>query len=205
MYAIFAGKGYLPKLVITELTQSGETPKIISFEGESNLEVTPDLVTRFGKVGFILDYLKENNIKKIIFAGAMHRPDLKTLSPDAEGAKLLAKIVAGSFFNKGFGDDKLLSLLTKFLEDKGFEVVGAHEVLKDVLAPKGLLTKTNLVGNQENDVKIGIEVLQKIGALDIGQAVVVEDGIVLAIEATEGTAKMVERAGSLKNLTAACW
>ncbi len=194
MYAVFAGKGSLPKLVIAELGN----PKVICFEGEQNPEIKPDLVTRFGKVGLILDYLRENNIKKIIFAGAMQRPDLKTLSPDVEGAKLLAKIFAGSFFSKGFGDDKLLSLLTEFLESKGFEVVGVHEILKEILAPKGLLGKVGPVGNQENDIKIAIEVLRKIGALDIGQAVIVEDGIVLAIEAAEGTANMIERAGKFK-------
>ena len=193
-YAVFAGKGNLPKLVIAELGN----PKVICFEGEQNPEITPDVITRFGKVGFILDYLKENNIQKIIFAGAMQRPDLKTLSPDAEGAKLLAKIVAGSFFSKGFGDDKLLSMLTKFLEDKGFQVVGAHEVLKDILAPKGSLGKIMLTANYEDDIKIGIEAVKRIGELDIGQAVVVEDGIILAVEAVEGTANMIARAGEFK-------
>lgn len=193
-YAVFAGQGALPKMVIAEL----DDPKVICFEGEENPEVTPTLVTRFGKVGGVLEYLKNNNVQKIIFAGGMKRPDLKNLSPDAEGAKLLAKIVAGSFFSKGFGDDKLLSLLTKFLEERGFEVVGAHEVLTEILAPKGLLGKVKPEGNAEHDIKIGVEALKKIGELDIGQALVVEDGIILAVEAVEGTAKMIARAGENK-------
>lgn len=197
-YAVFAGKGGLPKLVIAELEKQVNKPQIICFEGENDPEITPDLLTRFGKVGLILDYLKQNNVEKIIFAGAMQRPDLKTLSPDAEGAKLLAKILAGSFFKKNFGDDKLLSLLTEFLEGKGFKVVGAHEVLGDILAPKGLLGNNSPDSQQEADIKTGIEILQKIGELDIGQAVVIEDGIALAIEAAEGTENMLSRVGALK-------
>lgn len=193
-YAIFAGKGNLPKLVLAELKDA----KVICFEGENEPTVTPDLLTRFGKVGQVVEYLRENNIKKIIFAGAMQRPDLKNLSPDAEGAKLLAKIMAGSFFGRGFGDDKLLGIITKFLEDKGFEVVGVQEVLEDILAPEGVLGRVKPNEQQMADIKTGVEALKKMGELDIGQAVIVEDGIVLAVEAAEGTTKMLARVGEIK-------
>ena len=128
----------------------------------------------------------------------MHRPDIKSLSPDAEGVKLLAKIVGTSFFGKSFGDDKLLSIITKYLEDKGFEIVGVQDVLKNIQAPKGVLGTVTPNEQQVKDIESGITVLKQLGNLDIGQAIVVEDGIVLAVEAVEGTAKMVERAGAFK-------
>jgi len=193
-YAVIAGKGNLPGLVLAELGNA----KVICFEGESEPEVAADLLTRFGRIGQILEFLRGNNIKKIVFAGAMQRPDIKNLSPDAEGAKLLAKILAGSLFGKGLGDDKLLSVITKFLEDKGFEVVGVQEVLKNILAGKGVMGKVQPDALQEEDIKTGMAVFEKIGGVDIGQSLVVEDGVVIAVEAVEGTAAMIARSGLLK-------
>jgi DUF1009 family protein len=193
-YAVIAGKGRLAKMVIEAIGD----PKIICFEGENDPEIKPDLLTRFGRVGQVMDFLRDNNIEKIVFAGVIKRPDVKNLSPDAEGAKLLAKILANKLFGKGLGDDRFLTVITKYLEGKGFKVVGVHEILKDLLAGRGIITKTAPNDDQLEDIKNGAIILRKTAKLDIGQAVIIEDGIALAIEATEGTAKMIERAGSLK-------
>lgn len=192
-WAVFAGKGSLPETIISHLGN----PKVICFEGENNPNIKADLTTRFGRIGQILDFLYENGIKKIVFAGAMHRPDIKNLSPDAEGTKLLARIMTATLFG-GLGDDKLLSLITKYLEEKGFEVVGAHEVVNDVLVQKGNYGQIIPNERQLEDVRIAVKALRQLGELDIGQAVIVEDGIVLAVEAVEGTQRMIERAGLLK-------
>lgn len=193
-YAVIAGKGNLPKLVIAEL----DNPKIICFEGEYEDDLQPHLVTRFGRIGQVMDFLREHEVKKVIFAGSMHRPDLKSLVPDAEGAKLMAKFMANSFFGKALGDDKLLSTITSYLHDKGFTVVGADEILGNLKTPKGTLTKISPSEEQMKDIRTGFAALKKLGELDIGQAAVVENRIVIAVEAVEGTEKMIERAGSLK-------
>ncbi len=193
-YAIIAGKGELPLVILKQLPQA----KVICFEGEHHPEIHPDLLTKFGKVSEILEFLKSNEVKKIIFAGAMRRPNLKEIGMDSEGAKLLAKIMTGSLFGKSVGDDKLLSVITKYLEEKGFEIVAPNEITGQLTTPKKNLSAATPDEAQKADIELGLNVLRKTGELDIGQAVVVEDGVVLAVEAVEGTAAMIERAGRLK-------
>ena len=192
--AIIAGKGALPKLVIAQLG----SPKVIVFDGEYDADLKPDLVTKFGKVGEVIDFLNTHNIKNIIFAGGMARPSLSKISPDAEGAKLIKKVMTSALFGKSAGDDKLLSVITKYMEEKGFRILPVHEVLGDITAKKGVLTTVAPTADQERDIDAGIGILRKIGEADIGQALVIDEGVVTAVEAVEGTAKMIERAGQNK-------
>ena len=90
------------------------------------------------------------------------------------------------------GDDGLLAAVVRVLDEDGFKVVGAHDILADVLGPAGPLGATAAPVEAMADVARGIAVLKTIGAADIGQACVVQQGIVLAVEAVEGTDAMPE-------------
>jgi DUF1009 family protein len=129
-----------------------------------------------------------------VLIGPVKRPSLLALRPDALGAKLLARVGRAAFA----GDDTLLATVIRVLGEEGFTVVGAHEILNDALGPVGLLTQVAPDAVTRADIVRAVAVQRIIGAADIGQACVVQQGIVLAVEAIEGTDAMLARSGALK-------
>ncbi|MBW4036348.1 MAG: LpxI family protein, partial [Proteobacteria bacterium] len=97
----------------------------------------------------------------------------------------------------GDGDDGFLAAIVRVLGEEGFRVLGAHEVMAEVLAPAGLLTRVGPDAAALADIARGVAVVRAMGVADIGQACVVQQGIVLAVEAVEGTDAMLDRAAAL--------
>jgi len=193
---IIAGRGRMP-LLIKEACQQNERPYfVLGLEGhteEKMLENAPHKVVRLGAVGDALKTLKKEKVEQVIMAGSVGRPTLSSLRPDMTATMLLAKM-GSSIFS---GDDALLKAIVTIMENEGFEVVGTAEVLAHLLANKGPLGKVKPTRDQMKDIERGFKVAHAIGALDVGQAVIVENGYVLAVEAAEGTEKMIERVKEL--------
>ncbi|HMK67064.1 MAG TPA: UDP-2,3-diacylglucosamine diphosphatase LpxI, partial [Stellaceae bacterium] len=120
-------------------------------------------------------------------------PSLASLMPDWRAAKFFARIGL-----RALGDDGLLSAIIKELELEGFRVVGIESILGGLLAPKGPLGRIEPDEQARADIARGLEVARALGALDIGQAAVVQQGIVLGVEAADGTDALIARAGSLR-------
>src|SRR5262249_48270945 len=96
------------------------------------------------------------------------------------------------------GDDAILKGIIRFLEDEGFRVVGSEEILAGLLAPYGILGKVRPDGQAKDDIAQGMEVAKALGEMDIGQAVIVENGHVLGTEGAEGTDALIERCSKLR-------
>jgi DUF1009 family protein len=193
---IIAGGGPLPGQVAAAARAAGRPVFITALEGFAEPEVVrpyPHQFFRLGAIGAIRQALRERDCTELVIIGPVKRPSILSLRPDAEGAMLLAKIGRAAFA----GDDGLMAAVLRVLEDDGFRILGAHDVVTDVLGPPGLLTVAAPDAAAMADVQRGIEVLKIIGAADIGQACVVQQGIVLAVEAVEGTDAMLARVGSL--------
>lgn len=158
----------------------------------------PHRIVRLGAINDALKTLREQNVAEIVLAGRVGRPSIKSLRPDFAASKLIARF-GSAIFN---GDDTLLKSVVKFLEDEGFSVVGADDVLESLLAPNAVLTKRKPTEQQLNDIRLGFTAARTLGELDIGQAIVIENGYVLAVEAAEGTDALMERAGNLKQFAA---
>jgi DUF1009 family protein len=189
---IIAGGGPLPGQVAAAALAGGRPVYITALEGFAEPSVVapyPHQFFRLGAVGAIRTALKERNCQDIVMIGPVKRPSLLSLRPDAEGAKLVARIGRAAFA----GDDGLLAAIIRTLNDDGFRVLGAHDILADVLGPAGLLSATAPDAAAMADVTRGLAVLAMLGAADIGQACVVQQGIVLAVEAVEGTDAMLSR------------
>jgi len=107
--------------------------------------------------------------------------------------RILARIGRAAFA----GDDGLLAAVVRVLAEEGFRVLGAHEILTEVVGPSGLLTRTRPDAQALVDIKRGIAVTRALGAVDVGQGCVVQQGIVLCVEAIEGTDAMLARAAGL--------
>jgi DUF1009 family protein len=193
---ILAGGGPLPGQVADAARAAGRPVFVAALEGFADPAIIapyPHQFFRLGAVGAIRAALKSRDCVDIVMIGPVKRPSLLALRPDAEGAKLLAKIGRAAFA----GDDGLLAAIIKTLGEDGFRVLGAHDILAEMLGPAGLLTTTAPDAAAMADVQRGLAVLAALGAADIGQACVVQQGIVLAVEAVEGTDAMLARIRSV--------
>ena len=190
--AIIAGGGSLPVRLVEACKQNNRIPYVIGFKGQ-DVEAPIDFEVGIASAGKIIKKMHDENIQDVIFVGAIKRPSFSELKPDLRGAKLIAQIGL-----KSLGDDGLLKFITKELEQEGFRVLGVHEVLDEILIKKGLVTKTKPDDQARVDIERGVEVATTLGALDVGQSVVVQQGLVLGVEAIEGTDALIRRAGDLK-------
>ena len=189
---IIAGGGPLPGQVAAAARASGRPVFIAALESYAEPEVVapfPHQFFRLGAIGAIRQKLREQDCRDLVIIGPVKRPSILSLRPDSEGAKMLAKIGRAAFA----GDDGLMAAVLRVLEEDGFRVLGAHDIVGDVLGPPGLLTRAAPDAGAMADVQRGIEVIKALGAADIGQACVVQQGIVLAVEAVEGTDAMLAR------------
>ena len=189
---IIAGGGPLPGQVADAARAAGRPVFITALEGFAEPNIVAPFEHQFfrlGAIGAIRQALKDRGCVDLVMIGPVKRPSMLALRPDTEGLKLIGKIGKAAFA----GDDGLLAAIIRVLSEDGFHVLGAHDILSDVLGPAGLLTTTAPDAAAMADVQRGIDVLKIIGAADIGQACVVQQGIVLAVEAVEGTDAMLSR------------
>ena len=193
---ILAGGGRLPGQVAAAARAAGRNVFLIGLEGFADPAVLapwPHEVVRMLAAGRILAALREHGCQDLVLVGPVRRPSLLDLRPDAEGARILARIGRAAFA----GDDGLLAAVVRVFAEEGFRVLGVHEVLDEALGPVGLLSRAAPDAVAMADIRRGIAVARALGALDVGQGCVVQQGIVLAVEAAEGTDAMLARCASL--------
>ncbi len=195
--AIVAGRGVLPKMLIDECKKRNQEFLVFLLEGE-NYEIDYSsynpTVLKYGALEFFLNKLRENNIRNLVFIGAINKPNFSAIKVDKKGAILLAKILA----NKILGDNAVLSTVIKFLEKEGFNFVAIEQLLDCVVSSKITLTKK--LPNKENleDIKLGVEAIKNFSKFDVGQALVMAQKQIIAIEAVEGTDLMIKRCQDLQ-------
>ncbi len=192
---IIAGGGALPRRVREACLASGRPAFLIAIEGEADSETieAADARTALGAIGRTIALLKEARCADVVLVGRVRRPDFRNLKLDLRGALLLPKVVTAA----RQGDDALLRVLGKVLEDEGFRLVGVNDAAEGFLAPEGLFGAVAPTAKQRDDIAKGARILHALGPFDIGQAVVVCEGHVLAIEAAEGTDAMLKRCAEL--------
>ena len=188
---IIAGGGDLPARLVEVCRANRRAVFVLAFEGQTD----PATVTgvdhawvRLGQTRPALAALHGAGVEELVLIGPVKRPGLNEIGFDLRGARFLASIAA-----QGLGEDGLLSATIRALEDEGFTVIGADQVLADLLAPLGPIGTGRPDARAESDIARGLEVLRALGAVDVGQAVVVQQGIVLGVEADEGTDELLAR------------
>jgi DUF1009 family protein len=189
---IIAGGGPLPVRVATAAKAAGRAVFLIALDGYANVPALagwPHVVARLGAAGTMLAALRAHGCRDLVLVGPVRRPSILDIRPDAEGVKILARIGRAAFA----GDDGLLAAVVRVLGEEGFRVVGTHEILTEILAPAGLLTRVGPDAQAMSDIARGVAVVKALGAVDVGQACVVQQGIVLSVEAIEGTDAMLTR------------
>ncbi|MDR3031082.1 MAG: UDP-2,3-diacylglucosamine diphosphatase LpxI, partial [Holosporales bacterium] len=149
---------------------------------------------KIGEVGKILGFIKNSKASKVLFCGGIKRPSLLSLKLDSLGQKWLRYLGLRAFL----GDDTFLKGIKKLLENEGLTVVSPQSVLETLLTPCGILTKSRPNDIDLQDIARGMFVLNTLSKTDIGQAVIVQEGIVLGLEAAEGTSALIKRCLGLK-------
>ena len=193
---ILAGGGRLPGQVAAAARAAGREVFVIGLEGFAEpamLAAWPHEVIRIGAAGRIKAALRSRNCRDVVLVGTVRRPSVFDLRPDAVGASILARIGRAAFA----GDDGLLAAVVKVIGEEGFRVLGMQEILNEALGPVGLLSRVAPDASAMADIRRGIAVAQALGAIDVGQGCVVQQGIVLAVEAAEGTDAMLARCAPL--------
>lgn len=194
---IIAGGGELPHQIIAWCIKNNRPYFALAIKGnaEENYftkEVNHEWI-RIGQAGTGFKRMKEEGVKEIVLIGTIKRPTLAELVPDLRTTAFFAKLGA-----KSLGDDGILRALVKEIEQEGMKVVGIQEVVPDLLVKEGSLTKKTPDKEDEEDIRRGIEVATVLGRLDVGQSVVVQQGLVLAVEGIEGTDKLIVRCADYK-------
>lgn len=193
---ILAGGGPLPGRVAEAARAAGREVFIVALDGFAESAVVapfPHEAARLGAAGRILALLRAHGCQDLVLVGPVRRPSLLDLRPDAEGARILARIGRAAFG----GDDGLLAAVVRVLGEEGFAVLGAHEILTEALGPRGVMGRIGPDAQAMSDIARGAAVVRALGAVDVGQGCVVQQGIVLAVEAIEGTDAMLARAAGL--------
>jgi UDP-2,3-diacylglucosamine hydrolase len=193
---VLAGGGELPSRVIAAARALSRPVFVLAFEGIADPAVVaglPHAWVRLGAVGEGMRILHENGVVDLVMAGSIPRPTLAALRPDWRAAKFYARVGL-----KSLGDDGLLRAVISELEGEGFRVLSLDSLLGDTLAPQGLLGAVAPDAAAEEDIARGLVVARTLGALDVGQAVVVQQGLVLGVEAIEGTDALIARCAAFR-------
>jgi DUF1009 family protein len=197
LLGIVAGSGELPRRLVESCRSRGRGVFVLALEGEAAPETVvgvPHAWCRMGAAAKALRILRENGVGDLVFAGGVRRPSLAAIRPDWRAAKFFAKVGY-----RMLGDDGLLSAIVKELEIEGFRLIGPHQVLDAAASVgEGPLGAVSPNAEAEADIARGVSIARALGALDIGQAVIVQHGLVLGVEAIEGTDALLRRCAGLR-------
>jgi len=193
---IVAGRGDFPLRLARVCRSTGREPFVLALEGQAEPGDFAGFATaaiRMGAAGSALDLLRRARVSELTFAGNVARPPLRSIRPDRRASLFLGKVAMRSL-----GDDGLLRAIARELEAEGFRIISPADILQDATIPAGPCGA--YLPDREGcaDIARGIEVAAALGRADAGQAVVVQQGVVLAIEAAEGTDALIARAATIR-------
>ncbi len=194
---IIAGGGTLPHLLIKHCKEHQIPYCLLAIIGNADEGLTKEECSskqiRIGQAGSAFKFFKSEKVTDVVMIGTIRRPSFSDIVPDLRTAAFFAKI---GF--KALGDDGILRALTNEIESEGFRVIGIHEIMPEILFKPGILTKVKPDKQALADIKRGVEVGLILGKLDVGQSVIVQQGLVLGVEGIEGTDELIKRCGSYK-------
>jgi hypothetical protein len=192
---IIAGGGELPVAIADSASRAGRSVYIAALQGSADPDVEkyPHDWVSLGEAGRTLSLLRQHGCAEVVLAGRVSRPKWSDVKVDAKGILKLPKVIAAA----ARGDDALLRSFVDILESEGFRAVGVAEAAPDLIADVGVLGARRASRDDEADIALAIKVARAMGALDVGQAAVACAGLVLAVEAAEGTDAVITRVGNL--------
>jgi hypothetical protein len=194
--AIIAGGGDFPPLLVRLAQARGQDVFVAGLEGAADRQAfgaAEIQMFRLGQLGRLLEVLRRREISDIVLLGSLPRPSFGALRPEASTLKYLPHF-ARAF--KG-GDDHLLRGVVGFFEAQGFCVHGPAAIAPELTAQPGPLGRRTATAEQKVLIQRGFSLLAALSPFDVGQAAVLADHRVIAIEAAEGTDAMIARVADM--------
>ncbi len=196
---IVAGSGRLPINVAERLMAAGHTPFVAMIKGETDQDATltscEHEFLQLEDFALLIPMLKRHGVTHVVLAGGIaRRPEWRKIKPRFALLAILPRALAGL----ARGDNGLLKALVGGLEDYGIKVVGAQEIVPDLLAIEGAMTRAVPLKSDWRDLDAALEAARTIGALDIGQGAVAVGGRVIALEGIEGTDGLLARVAGMR-------
>jgi len=192
---LIAGAGGLPAEVANHCRKAGRPYFVVRLRGIADDATLghPGEEVGIAELGKCFKLLRREGCEAVCFAGIVQRPNFAALKPDMRGAAALPGIIAAA----RHGDDALLRKILDEFRKEGFAVEGVHEAVGAMTLPLGLLGRRSPGSDHKGDIERALVVAREIGRLDVGQGAVVCEGLVLAVEAQEGTDSMLRRVADL--------
>jgi len=196
-YAIIAGNGHFPFLVLEAAREQGIDPLVVGIKEEAASELAKVASAihwlSLGEVSKLLDLLVAEKVNKVVLAGQVKHAQLfSSIKPDGLVSRLLKSLPRKN-------TDALIGIFVRMLESRGVQVVDSTLFLKPLLTEAGPLTHRAPDAEEQSDIGYGREIAKKLAGLDIGQTIVVSGRACIAVEAMEGTDATIERAAGLSN------
>ena len=193
---IIAGSGQFPFLVARGAKNNGMRVVVCGFHGNTDASLASEAdaftLVHLGQLGALINFFKLHNAERVCMAGAISKPRALDIRPDLRAAKLLFKLGG-----KNKGDNAILRAVADELQSEGIKVMRPEDLAPDIRSPWGILGSRKPSREIWEDIRFGWKIAKAIGALDIGQCVVVRSGIVVAVEGIEGTDATLVRGGEL--------
>ncbi len=194
---IIAGSGQFPLLVAEEAKKQGLRVIVCGFYGHTDEATFRSLQTvdvfkmvHLGQLSKTISFFKDHDVRDLCFAGAISKPKALDLRPDFRAVKLL-------FSLKNKGDDAIFRGLIQELSQEGISVCAVADMVPSLRCPAGLLTKKEASEQIMKDIAYALPIGKSLGAHDIGQCLIVREGMVMAIECLEGTDATIKRGAEL--------
>jgi DUF1009 family protein len=194
---IIAGGGELPRAIAQSAAAQGRKVHVLAIKGCAD-EGWPSSYDHawigIGEWGHAVKFLGQAGVTDVLLAGRVDRPSWSEIKVDAKGLLNLPAVIAAA----RKGDDALLKFISDFYAKEGFRVLTAAEAAPELVMGEGALGKLRPDPDQMEDIARAFAIIRAMGALDVGQAAIVCDGLPLCVEAAEGTDAMIARVASLR-------
>jgi len=195
--AVICGGGSFPGAVADSVARRGRRPVMFAIKGWAD----PKVVERYdhhwiaiGQAGRFFRLVRAEHCRELLFIGTLLRPPLTQIRLDWRSIRLLPRMIR---MLRG-GDDRLLSWVARVAEEGGLRVIGVQDVAPDIVVPDGVLGRYQPSPRDRADIARALTVIAALGPFDVGQAAVVADNHVLAVEAAEGTDNLLARIADLR-------
>jgi DUF1009 family protein len=195
--AIICGGGNFPKAVAAAVLRSGRQPVMLGIKGWADrnvVELHPHHWVALGQVGRLVRLARREGCREAVFIGTVLRPPLAKIRLDWPTFLAIPRLLRAF---RG-GDDQLLKGVAGIIEEGGLTIVGLDAVAPEIFVPEGVLAQRLPTEGDKADIAKAIQVIAALGPFDVGQAAVVADNHVLAVEGVEGTDNMLARIAEMR-------
>src|SRR5579862_6939020 len=195
--AIICGGGSFPGAVAEAIVRRGRQPVMFGIKGWADaavIERYPHHWVAVGQLGRFFRLARAERCKEVLFIGTLLRPPLKQVRLDWQTIRLMPRIIG---YFRG-GDNRLLSGAASIAESGGLRVIGLGDVAPEIFVPEGVLGRIQPAARDRGDIARALQLIAALGPFDVGQAAIVANNHVLAVEAAEGTDNMLARIAELR-------